>query len=158
MGRAWPLGTRCRSHVGHAAHLIVPWCPFQASRPHSSVCFWLGYGLGELDRWGLPLREDGEKLNWPSRPTSPPPLPAPRNSAANRPCLEPGRQALSTGGPRATRLSPAPSSPSRPPRTQMERGSQGLSPTVYAGLQGKKFKHHNIRRKAVNGFKHSQLC
>lgn len=147
-----------RSHTGHAPHLIVPWCSFQASRPHSSMCFWLGYCLGALDRWELPLREDGEKLNWPSRPTPPPPASSPQELQQTGPA-----QSL------ADRLSvqavhvpvacpPAPSSPSWPPRTQMGRGSQGLSPTVYAGLQGKEFKHHNIRRKAVNGFKHSQLC
>lgn len=122
-----------RSHTGHAPHLTVPWCSFQASRPHSSMCFWLGYCLGALDRWELPLREDGEKLNWPSRPTPPPPTSSPQELQQTGPA-----QSL------ADRLSvqavhvpvacpPAPSSPSWPPGHRWEgvpRDSAQLSMQV----------------------------
>lgn len=136
-------GHSCRSHTGHAPHLIVPWCSFQASRPHSSICFWLGYCLGALDRWELPLREDGEKLNWPSRPPPPPP-----GTAANRPCPEPGRQALSTGGPRASSLAPRPQLPLLAPKDTDGKGFPGTQPNCLCRFARKEIQTPQHKKKS----------
>lgn len=98
--------------------------------------------MGEVDRMGFFSQW---RLGEAESPLPQPHLLAPGNSGENRPCREPGRQALRKGRPCASLLFPhfPPTPCSRPPRTQMGRGFQGLSPTVYAGLQGKKFKHHH---------------
>lgn len=126
-------------------------CPggsFQASRPHSSICFWLGYCLGALDRWELPLREDGEKLNWPSRPTPPPPASSPPGTAANRPCPESGRQALSTGGPRASSLSPCPQLPLLAPKDTDGKGFPGTQPNCLCRFARKEIQTPQHKKKS----------
>lgn len=96
---------------------------------------------------GLEVREDGEKPPWLPCATSPPPPPSPRNSVASRPCR--GRAWQAGFEQRAHVPVSCPTrSPSWPPRTQMRRGVQGLSPAVHAALQGKQFRPHNSQKKS----------
>lgn len=111
--------------------------------------------LGELDRMGFLLVKMGR-----SRTGFPGPLPYPysyphRNSGENRPCREPGRQALGKGFPCASLLSLLPA------RQDTDgKGFPGTQPNCLCRFAREEIQtpHKTVRRKAVNEFKHSKLC
>lgn len=74
---AWG-GHSCRSHAGHALppdRPLVFFLSLTLTQLHLLLTRVLCGGTGQM---GLPLREDGEQLNWPPRPTSPPPPSSPQ--------------------------------------------------------------------------------
>lgn len=95
---------------------LFPRC-FPSPHPPQSRCFWwLGYYLGELDKMGPSISEDGEKLNQVPHPT--PylhPFPS-ENSGGNRPWVKPKSQTNGSMWTSCQFPPPAPAPPPDPPR------------------------------------------
>lgn len=109
---------------------------------------WTRLSLGETGRNGACCQRMGRSpRGFPALPPRPHLLAAAKLRQTGPLEGGPRPRAWSTGHPRASLLSPPPALPIRPPRTQIRRGFQGLSPTVRAGLRGKQFQQHHDREK-----------
>lgn len=81
-------------------------------------------------------------------PHSPTPSFQPPGTAANRPCPEPGRQALSTGGPRASSLSPRPQLPLLAPKDTDGKGFPGTQPNCLCRFARKEIQTPQHKKKS----------